>query len=607
MRRWPQVVLAAVAVLIAGAAVFLVPTIWGKPWSIDHFYLRVFASFALRHPMMLSGMGLPIPPALDFYSDDLEDFSTAALDRERRELDRSLAMLRSYDRSRMSAKQRLSADVMESFLVDMQEMDRFRDQNYPVNQTFGLQSMLPDFMINSHPVRRPKDAENYLKRVGKFDVAVDQIVEQVRRREARGIVPPRFVLARVLAEMRGFTGVPPAENALYEDFAAKVDSLAALGADRREALKRQLADGLEKVVYPAYGRLIAVCAHQESVATTDDGAWKLPEGAAYYAACLRHHTSTDMTAEAIHELGRREVARLQAEMRRILRAQGYAADSVGTAMAKLQREPRFLYADDDDGRGQILADYQAILDEANRGVTPLFGARPKQGVVVKRVPEFKETTAASAYYESGSFDGTRPGVFFVNLRQVGDIAKPGMRTLAYHEGIPGHHFQITVAQELSGVPFFRRVIPFTAYVEGWALYAERLALEQGFHKTPFDSLGAYSAELFRAARLVVDTGIHAKRWTREQAIDYMRRTVGAPETAMTAEVERYIVSPGQACAYKVGQLKILELRERARRQLGPRFDLRGFHDVLLTNGALPLRLLERVVDEWIEKRARAAA
>jgi uncharacterized protein (DUF885 family) len=607
MRRWLRLALVVVAVALAGAALFLVPTIWGRPWFIEHFYLRVFASFALRHPMMLSGMGLPIPPALDFYSDDLEDFSVAAFDRERRELAGSLATLRRYDRSRLEPEQRLSADVLEDFLVDMQEMDRFRDQNYPVNPTFGMQSMLPDFMINSHPVRRRRDAENYLARVGKFGVAIDQIIDQVRRREARGIVPPRFVLTRVLAEMRGFTGVPATANVLYLDFAGKVDSLAGLDAGRRAALKRQLAERIATVVYPAYGRLIAVCAHQESVATTDDGAWKLPDGAAYYAACLRHHTSTDMTADEIHELGVREVARLQGEMRRLLRAQGYAADSVGAAMERLRREPRFHYPDGDSGRARILADFQAILDEADRAVAPLFGARPKQGVVVKRVPEFREATAPSAYYESGSFDGTRPGVFFVNLRQVGEIAKPGMRTLAYHEGIPGHHFQITVAQELTGVPFFRRVIPFTAYAEGWALYAERLALEQGFHRTAADSLGAYASELFRAARLVVDTGIHAKRWTREQAIDYLRRTTGASGTAVVAEIERYIVGPGQACAYKVGQLKVLALRERARQRLGPRFDLKAFHDVLLTNGALPLRLLERVVDEWIAARGKAAA
>ena len=319
----------------------------------------------------------------------------------------------------------------------------------------------------------------------------------------------------------------------------------------------------------------------------------------YYDQCLRDNTTTDMPADSIHALGLSEVDRIQAEMKRILASQGEKTGDLAAGMNHLMAEPRFHFPPGDSGRAEIMADYRKILDDANQRVGALFDVRPKTGVSVVRVPAFKEATAPGAYYQPGSIGGSRPGAFYVNLRDPQEIKRPEMRTLAYHEGIPGHHFQITIQQQMKGVPFFRRVLPFTAYAEGWGLYAERLAYENGFHQDAFDSLGALQAELFRAVRLVVDTGIHRKHWTRQQAIDYMAANTGIPETKVVTEIERYIVNPGQACAYKVGQLKILELRERARQRLGSRFDIRRFHDVVLENGSLPMGLLERVVDEWV--------
>jgi uncharacterized protein (DUF885 family) len=293
-------------------------------------------------------------------------------------------------------------------------------------------------------------------------------------------------------------------------------------------------------------------------------------------------------------------------MRAILAAEGYPTEDLGATLQALNREERFLYPDSDEGRMQILADYQTIIDEVDAGLGELFNVRPTVGVRVQRVPEFRQATAPGAYYDSPPFDGSKPGTFYANLRSVEEIPRFGMRTLAYHEAIPGHHFQIAIAQGLEGVPFFRRVIPFTAYVEGWALYAEKLAAESGFQEDPYDRLGYLTGQIFRAVRLVVDTGIHAERWTREEAIDYMLAATGMPGTDVVAEVERYIVNPGQACAYKVGQLEILALRERAREQLGADFDLAAFHDVVLTHGAVPLSILGRLVDEWIESRAATA-
>ena len=600
-------ILTALGALLVGAAVFIVPTVWFKPWSIDHFYARVFVRYALRHPMLLSQLGMLDGSPLDFHSDKLDDFSIAFEEQDARFAKDQLAILRSYDRSHMDPKQRLSADVLEWFLANQVEGEPFRFHDYPVNQLFGVQSTLPDFMINTHPLKHPRDAENYIRRVSAFGTAIDQVIAQLRAREAKGVVPPKFVLEKVLTEMRAFTGKAPAENPLATHFEARIADIQGLDAAKKRDLSAQLRDRIERVVYPAYERLINYCAHLESVATDDDGVWKLPDGAAYYVYRLKSSTTTDLRPDSLHAIGLREVDRIQGEMRAILAAQGYRSRDLAATMNQLREEPRFHYPAGDSGRALIIADYQSIIDDASRRVATLFDVRPRTGVKVERVPAFKEATAPGAYYQAGSIDGSRPGTFYANLRDPNETTKPMMRTLAYHEAIPGHHFQIGIAQDLKGLPFFRRIVPFTAYSEGWGLYAERLALEQGFHPTAFDSLGALQAELFRAVRLVVDTGIHRDRWTRAQAIDYMERNTGMPPTAVVTEIERYIVSPGQACAYKVGELEILALRQRAMERLGTRFDIRKFHDTVLTNGALPLGLLERVVDDWVESELRAGA
>jgi len=433
------------------------------------------------------------------------------------------------------------------------------------------------------------------------------VLEGLKIREQRGVVPPTFVIDKVLAEMSGLVAQPPEQSILYTSLVEKLKK--AEGVDAREQAevlaeaKRQVRDS----VYPAYRELITYFAALRPRSTTDAGVWKFPDGKAYYAHCLRQNTTTNLSAAQIHQLGLQEVARITAEMRAILQAERVpGADSVGATMARLGKAPRFVYPDTDAGRTQILADYKTILAEVDNGLSRAFRIRPKAKLEVKRVPEFKQQTSAGAYYEGAALDGSRPGVFYANLYDVKATPKFGMRTLAYHEGIPGHHFQIGVAQELKGLPTFRTLIPFTAYIEGWALYAERVAAELGFEKNPYDQLGGLRAELFRAARLVVDTGLHDQRWTREQAIRYLRQTTGMAVSDVTAEVERYIVMPGQACAYKVGMLKILELRERARQQLGPKFDLRDFHDVVLKNGALPLEILEQVVNEYIASKKAGA-
>jgi uncharacterized protein (DUF885 family) len=585
--------------LVAGLAAFVIHTIWFTPLFIEHFYARVFVEYALSRPMLLSTLRILEPYGLEFHSDDLDDFSVEfTLDSADR-VDRNLKILRSYDRETQSASQRLSTDILDWFLAAQAARRPYLFHDYPLNQLDGVQSALPDFMLTTHQVRTLRDARNYVARLSRFGVALDQTLEGVRTRAERGIVPPRFVVQRVRHEIDGFLGSPPDQNVLYAEFAERLEKIEDLGVERREKLLEATHGQIRDTVYPAYERLATYLPELEGVATDEDGVWKLPRGEDFYAWALRWHTTTDMSSDQIHRVGLAEVERIQTAMRRILDAEGYPTDDLGATLQAVHRERRFLYPETESGRARILEDYRGIIDDVTPRLPSYFGRIPGAPVVVERVPEFKEAGAPGAYYRPPALDGSRPGIFFANLRSVEETPRFGMRTLAFHEAIPGHHLQIAIALESEGIPFFRRVIPFTAFTEGWALYAERLAAEEGVHPTPYDRLGQLVAEVFRAVRLVVDTGIHAKRWTREKAIDYMVRNTGMPETDVIAEIERYIVNPGQACAYKVGQLKILELRNRARSALGEQFDYREFHDVVLGNGALPLTILERVVEGWI--------
>jgi uncharacterized protein (DUF885 family) len=595
--------LGLLALIVLGGTIFIVPTWWGQPWSIDHFYTRVLLKYMLGHPQLITQIGLPLPIGRD----RLDDYSPAAEDADLAMARENLARLHRYDRSKLQGEARLSYDTMEWFLESAVAGEKFKLDGYPLNQLFGFQSELPDFMISTQPLRTPRDAESYVRRVGAFGTAIDQTLARLRMRDSAGVIPPRFVLREVRDQMVKFSSPPPDSNLLYTHFVAATDTLKGLDPHRRDALRSELAKEVAGTVVPSYRKLIAFVSDQEARATDDDGVWKLPNGDAFYDFALRTFTTSDLPADTIHALGLEEVARLEAQMTALMNQKKLPSGAFGDRMRRMRKDPHFGYPAGDSGRAMILADYGKILDDASQRSNALFDVRPKGRLEVKRVPAFKEATSPGAYYNPPAVDGSRPGVFFANLRDPEETKRPDMRTLAYHEGIPGHHFQLTIAQELKGLPFFRKILPFTAYSEGWALYAERLALENGFHRDAFDSLGAMDAELFRAVRLVVDTGIHRDHWTRRQAIDYMVANTGMDTSAVVTEIERYIVMPGQACAYKVGQLEILRLRQRAMERLGPRFDIRKFHDEVLTHGALPLTLLERVIDDWIAREESSPA
>ena len=572
-----------------------------KPFLFRAYLDRALVKVAFQDPETLTSLGFLESMGINGHNAHLDDVHPDRTDEFFADMKAFGDGLAQYEDADLDANQKLSKEVAQ-YLADLiVAAEPFRYHTYPANQTFGIQSAFPSFMDSAHQVNTLEDAEHYLSRMGELGRKHEQYLLGLRIREQNGIIPPRFVINRVLTEMRNFTDTPAEENILYTSLARKLDEAEAIDATEAQTLLDRAARAIEDNVYPAYDLFINYFSELEAKAGNDHGYWHLPDGEAAYQLALKLFTTTEYSADEIHETGLAEVARIQAEMLDILAGEGIDPElGYAEAMEVYSSLPEFYYEDSDAGRAQILEDYQAILDEFDANIGDAFNVRPKAGMEVVRIPAFKEETAPGAYYEPPSLDGTRPGRFFANLYDIKATPKYGMRTLAAHEGIPGHHFQVAIAMELEGMPLLRKFSLFTAYVEGWALYAERVTWEQGLMPTPADNIGRLGAELFRAVRLVVDTGIHHKRWTREEAIDYMLANTGMAESDVVAEIERYIVMPGQATAYKVGMMKILELRQKAMHRLGERFDIREFHDVVLKNGAVPLDILEQIIDDYIE-------
>ncbi|MCK5574469.1 MAG: DUF885 domain-containing protein, partial [Sphingomonadales bacterium] len=478
--------------------------------------------------------------------------------------------------------------------------------NYPVNQMFGLQSNFPSFMDTFHQVNTVEDADHYISRLEAMELKFEQVMEGLKVREEKGIIPPTFVIDKVLTEMNGFVGQDAKDNILYASFKAKLEAAEDVPEGKHAGLLSSVEARLNDVVYPTYQTYITYFTALRDKSTTDAGVWKLPDGARYYQQDLRGWNTTDLTPDEIHNIGLSEVDRIQAEIVAILGQEGFDTSKGFTALInELAADERFYFADTDEGRQQILDGYDAIISDINKDMPKYFNRLPKAGVEVRRIPAFKEKTAPGGYYNAPAMDGSRPGIFYANLYDIKATPKYGMRTLAYHEAVPGHHFQIAITMELEGLPMFRNLLGFSAYSEGWGLYAEQFAKEVGYLDDPFDRVGQLQSELFRSVRLVVDTGIHAKRWTREEAIDYMADNTGMAMSDVVSEIERYIVLDGQATAYKIGMLEILSLREMAKTQLGAAFDIAEFHDVILKDGAMPLSILRSRMEEYIEAKKAA--
>jgi len=508
---------------------------------------------------------------------------------------RALAELRAFDRAAMTAQERISARMLEWQLDAMIESARFDAVSYPFNQGIaGLPGTLFRFLTDIHPTRDARDVTNYLSRLGQVSKTLDDAITESKNRAAQGIVPPRFILTATLGQIERLVTADPARNVLVSGYAERLAKAPGISAAARARFEKDAAAIVQAQIVPALHRVSALLGAQAKTATDDAGLSRLPDGAAAYARYLRNYTSTNLTADQIHRTGLEQVARLEKEMDGVLRQMGYTEGTVNERYQKAGRDHQ--YPESSTVRDQILADYTTMISDAGRGAEALFDLRPKASVIVRRIPEYAERNAA-ANYSTPARDGSRPGHFNVPL--VGPrFSKLGMRSLTHHEAIPGHHFQLALQQENAGLPRFRAdnllFIGVGAFAEGWGLYAEALALENGWYDGDLPSkLGALNAQLFRARRLVVDTGLHTKGWTRQQVIDY---------GISVAETERYVAAPGQACSYMIGQLKILELRDRAKRALGTKFSIKEFHNTVLTTGTVPLEVLEEVVDAYIASR-----
>ncbi|WP_412971316.1 DUF885 domain-containing protein [Glaciecola sp. MF2-115] len=575
-----------------------------KPFSFRVFLDRTLIKVALQSPETMTSIGVFESMGITGHNAHLDDASEAATAKMFKDLRQAKQVLLKYDD--LDADQELSKEIALYLFDTLEGFEEYKYHNYPFNQMSGAQSSFPSFMDSQHAITDIESVEHYISRLSESKRYYEQMMEGLKIREDKGILPPKFVIRRVIDEMQGFVDKPSTENILYTSLHEKMKKADEIPEAQYDDLLSQTKTQIEQTVYPSYQMLIGYFSELENKAGTDDGIWHVPQGDEVYKLALRFFTTTDYSADQIHNIGLAEVDRIQSEMLNILGAEGYdIIEGFTPAINALAADERFYYPDTDEGREQILTDYQTILDEINAGLGDSFSLRPEAGMEVKRIPLFKEKTAPGAYYQQPSIDGARPGVFFANLYDIKATPKYGMRTLAYHEGIPGHHFQIAIGMELEGIPLFRTISPFTAYVEGWALYSEYLAWELGFQDDPFDNIGRLQAELFRAVRLVVDTGIHSKRWTREEAIDYMLNNTGMAESDVISEIERYIVLPGQATAYKVGMMKILEVRSKAKNALGDKFSLGEFHDVILKNGAVPLDIMERLVDQYIAEKLKS--
>ncbi|HZG09681.1 MAG TPA: DUF885 domain-containing protein [Allosphingosinicella sp.] len=535
-----------------------------------------------------------------------DDYTDAAAE-ESRQLDlRTLAeMRRRFPRETLSPEDRLSYDIFVNRGERGELIYPFRKQDFVFDQMNGAQSQGPAFLINIHRVDTLADAESYLSRLQTLDTYLDQAVAEARARQKLGILPPKWVFPYVIDDARNITSGAPfgagADSALFADYKAKVAKL-----DIPAAEKTRLIDAGRKAlveeVKPAYARVIALMGEQQKLAGGDDGIWRFPNGAQQYSALLRYYTTTGMDADQVHSLGLAQVARIHDEMRGIMRQVSFTG-TLQQFFEKMRTDKQFYFPNTDAGRASYLAETEKYNKEMEALLPQYFGTTPKSPLVVKRVEAFREKSAGKAFYQSPAPDGSRPGTYYVNLYDMANMPATEVEALFYHEGIPGHHLQRAVQTELGGkVPPFRQFGGFTAYSEGWGLYSERLGKDMGQYKDPYRDFGRLQLELHRAIRLVVDTGLHHKRWTRAQAIKYVEDNSADAKGGIVKAIERYIVYPGQATAYMVGKLKIEELRERARTQLGPRFDIKGFHDAVLLSGPVPLDILERQVDDWIARQ-----
>ena len=556
---------------------------------------EIYNAAVMRSPMMQTYLGIKT----DY--DKWDDISEANTLTELAITKESLATLSAMNTDNFSQQTKVSHSLYVQLLENEIADHKWRFHSYPVHQMRGLHSQIPAFLINQHSITNQKEAKDYIARVQKSEVLLGQLVDNLKLREDRGIIAPTFVFAHVLRDANNIiTGAPfdqgPASTVLA-DFTKKVN---ALDIDKmaKSVLLKELNNVLTANLKPGYDAFITYIKKLEQKSDSRDGVWKFPEGEAFFKNALKRTTTTDLTSDEIHQIGLKEVSRIHDEMRLIKTKVNFDGD-LAEFMAMMRTDEQFYYPATEEGRAQYIGEAVALIDAMEAKLDLLFLTKPKAKLMVKAVEAFREKSAGKAFYQAPAPDGSRPGVYYANLYDMKAMPSYQMAALAYHEGIPGHHMQLSIKQELTGIPRFRKFGGYTAHTEGWGLYSELLPKEIGLYQDPYSDFGRLAMELWRACRLVVDTGIHTQQWTREEGIEYYLSNTPNAKSDAVKMVERHIVMPSQATAYKVGMLKILSLREKSKIALGDKFDIREYHDVILKNGPLPLNVLEDFVDDYI--------
>ncbi|MBU2878039.1 MULTISPECIES: DUF885 domain-containing protein [Aliiglaciecola] len=563
------------------------------------FFADMFEEDLKRSPMSQSYLGYK----WDY--DKWDDISDNATDQDITILQQRLKALNEFDSAQLNQQEKMSLEIAK---VDIQRRlanDKFRHHTYIMDQFRAFHTVVPSFLVNIHRVNDVEDAQAYISRLEKVDDLFGQVIEQLKIRQELGVFPPKWSYDQMIqASHNVISGNPFIESAedstIWKDFQDKLNALDISNAEKTGMMK-QARDALQESVLPAYQALIAELEIQRELSPEGDGVWRLPDGDKWYDNRLAWFTTTDLSAQEVHEIGLKQVERIHDLMLEIMEKVNFEG-SLQDFFVFMRTSDQFYYANDDTGRDQYLADATALINEMKSKIPEYFGLMPQAEMIVKRVEPFREQSAGKAFYQSPSKDGSRPGSYYANLYNMKDMPTYQMEALAYHEGIPGHHMQRAIAQELEGIPEFQKYVSFTAYTEGWGLYSEELAKDMGFYQDPYSDFGRLAMELWRACRLVVDTGIHSQKWSREQAIQYLVENTPNPEGDSVKAIERYIAMPGQATAYMIGKLKIMELRAYAEQTLGEKFDIRGFHDEVLKDGPVPLNILEDKIKVWVQSQ-----
>jgi len=592
----------AVITFITITGLYLINLFLMKPISIDHYLGKEIVMEMLDTPEMLTYLGILDPfNFITKHQSKLSNNGLEDLKEDLEEMQQAKKILERYDDSKLSQQQSITKKIaLYDLENNIKQQEQFPFHNYPLNQIGGIHLNMIQFMTDIHPIRSSSEAAAYIDRLNMLDEVFESQMEILNAQKEASIFPPGFVFDHVIRQLNEFIESAEGSNPIRDVFQRKISEID-IDEETQVELMNDLDSAMQDSVKPGFKLLLGFMMETLPMANPNDGVWSLPNGDEYYALRLKAQTTTDYTAEEIHNIGLSEVDRISKRMQAILSELAYGDNlNVGEMMNKLNEDPEFLYADTADRKSIVVKDYNDIVEETWLAASDTFHKMPESKVEVRAIPEYSEQNEAGGYYMSPALDGSRPGVFYANLYDIKQTPTYSMRALAFHEAIPGHHLQNALNMENEELTLYRRFGYYTsAFGEGWALYSERLSLELGMAKSLYDELGVLQSELFRAVRLVVDTGLHYKRWTREEAMDYMKKTTGMSDAEVVSEIERYIVWPGQACSYKVGMLKILELREKALAEMGDDFDIRDFHSAVLDNGEPPLFIVEELVNKMI--------